>query len=87
MVVAIFIQLSINYFIYSSILLSIAEKSLKNALNRARPWVKSFTPIVSLILCIESCGHPISIALMPVAVEITGPMVLPQPQSFLTTNS
>ena len=64
-----------------------AVKSRQNALNKASPSVKSFTPIVSRVESIDSCGQPISIVHIPVLALIIGPMVLPHPQSFHSTNS
>ncbi len=50
-------------------------------------YLQSTIPITSLQLCIESCGIPASTVLIPVFAARTGPMVVPQGQSFLTTNS
>mmetsp|Transcript_17254 Transcript_17254/g.38902 ORF Transcript_17254/g.38902 Transcript_17254/m.38902 type:complete len:290 (+) Transcript_17254:412-1281(+) len=64
-----------------------ARKCLKKAANRSLPWETSFTPMTSRMECMESWGHPRSMARMPVVAEIIGPMVLPHGQSFRTTNS
>ncbi len=40
-------------------------------------YLRSHIPIVSLIECIDNCGIPISIARMPVAELISGPIVDP----------
>ena len=37
--------------------------------------------------CIESCGAPISITLIPALAAIMGPMVEPQRPSYLITKS
>lgn len=50
-------------------------------------YSQSQTPIVSRIECMDSCGHPMSMARMPVALLIIGPIVEPQPQSCRTMNS
>ena len=47
---------------YSSMLLSTSLKFAKKVRNSASPWVRSFTPIVSRMECIDNCGHPKSIA-------------------------
>jgi len=44
-------------------------------------------PIVSLILCMESYGAPISIVLIPAFEAIIGPIVLPQSPSCLIMKS
>ena len=49
--------------------------------------VTSSTPIVSRMECIEREGTPRSTVLIPTLAEMIGPMVDPQGQSFLTTNS
>lgn len=46
----------------------------------------TLVPAVSLILCIDNWGNPISTVLSP-CVLMAGPMVLPQDPSFLTSNS
>ena len=43
--------------------------------------------MVSRMECIEREGTPRSTVLMPTLAEMIGPMVEPQGQSFLTTNS
>ena len=45
------------------------------------------TPQVSLILCMESCGAPISIVLIPAEAAIAGPIVDPHIPSCLMIKS
>lgn len=66
---------------------SISLKCLKKALNKLKPCVKSAVPITSRQECIESCGIPKSTVRIPVRALIIGPIVVPQGQSDLTTNS
>lgn len=72
---------------HPSKLSSISLKFLKKERKTDNPYVKSAMPIVSRMLCIDSCGIPKSTVLMPVFELIIGPMVVPQGQSDLTTNS
>ena len=66
---------------------SISLKCLKKALNKLKPCVRSAVPITSRQECIESCGIPKSTVRIPVSALIIGPIVVPQGQSDLTTNS
>ena len=49
---------------------SISENLLKNSVNNLYAKVKSETPIISRIECIDNCGIPKSTARIPVLAEI-----------------
>jgi len=72
---------------HPSKLSSISLKFLKKEPKMDNPCDKSAIPITSLQLCIDSCGIPKSTVLIPVFELIMGPIVVPQGQSDLTTNS
>jgi len=50
-------------------------------------WPRSSTLAISLMLCMLSCGHPISMVLIPQWELRMGPMVDPQGLSLRTKNS
>ena len=67
--------------------LSISENFEKNVLHRRRSSETELTPIISRQECIDNCGMPTSMTLMPKLAEVIGPIVEPQAESFLTITS
>ena len=60
---------------------------MKKDSYKAMHWATLELHPISLMECMDNCGHPMSMVAIPRRADMMGPMVVPQGESLRTTKS